>query len=68
MVSRGSNIHFLDSGSRGTILGDCGGKHPIKVMGISGLSVKWSRQARIWLIDLREKIGKGGDKMPDQGL
>ena len=42
------------------------GNAQLKVVGISGFSVKWTRQARRFWKDLREKIGKGEYKIPYQ--
>ena len=44
------------------------GNTQLKVAGISGLSVKWDRQARIWWTDLREKIGKGEYQITNHGI
>ena len=44
------------------------GNSHLKVVGISGLSVKWDRKVRRWCPNLREKIGKGKYQIPNHGI
>ena len=43
------------------------GNSQLKFIGISGLSVKWYRQSSIWWTYLIDKIGKGGEQIPNHG-